>query len=379
MTIYASIEDLRQRAKARIPKPFYDYLENGSFTATTLKANRDDLDATKLRERLLNVSGERSTRIELLGRQRAMPVVLAPVGLSGMNYPRGEILAARAAKAFGVPYCLSTFSIAAIEDIANEVGSEFWFQLYPMRDDKINESLLKRAGAAGCETLVVTIDAQVEGTRYKDAHNGLGVPPKLTPGNLWAVATHPRWSLGMLRSPHFTFGNMIGETSSSGLNDIAEWVKGALRPALDLQFLKWVRSRWSGHMIVKGVLDVKDFELACDSGADGVVVSNHGGRQLEGSLSTARFLPTVADKKPAHVTLFVDSGVRTGIDVLRFLGLGANACFVGRAYNYGLGADGERGVTKALDILQDELLRTMALTGVSNLGELPPDLIEARP
>ena len=379
MTTYASIADMQDAARKNLPKPFYDYLENGAFTQGTMEANRSDLSAVKLRERVLGTSAEHDTTCRLVGQDAACPVVLAPVGLSGMNRGNGEVLAAEAAQEFGVPYCLSSFSIAAIEDIAASVGGNFWFQLYPMTDDRINISLIDRARRARCDVLIVTVDCQIEGTRYKDIHNGLGVPPKLNIGNLTAFATHPRWCADMLKSPHYTFGNMIGETEADGLGNLAEWVKGALRPTIDAEFLGWVRRRWPGKLVVKGILDEADFDIAVAAGADAVVVSNHGGRQLEGGLSTVRVLPRIADRAPAEVEILADGGVRTGIDVLRMLGLGARGCLIGRAYNYGLAADGKAGVARVLEILQDELRRTMALTGVASVGDLPGDLIEAAP
>ncbi len=379
MAVFASIADLQHAARKNLPKPFYDYLENGAFTQTTLASNRTDLDAVKLRERVLGISPDHDMHCTLVGQPSTIPVILAPVGLSGMNRGNGEVLAAEAAHEFGVPYCLSSFSIAAIEDIAASVGGNFWFQLYPMADDKINTSLINRAKKAGCEVLIVTVDCQIEGTRYKDEHNGLGVPPKLNISNLTAFATHPAWCLDMLKSPHFTFGNMIGETSADGLTDLAAWVKSALRPTIDQEFLSSIRKQWSGKLIVKGILDLADFDIAVAAGADAVVVSNHGGRQLEGGLSTVRMLPRIVDRAPATVEVLADSGIRTGIDVLRMLGLGARGCLIGRAYNYGLAADGKEGVTRALDILQDELRRTMALTGVASVADLPLNIIESSP
>ena len=379
MPVFASIQDLQQEARKKLPKPFYDYLENGAFTQTTLAANRTDLDAVKLRERVLGTSAEQAMHCTLVGQPATMPLILAPVGLSGMNRGNGEVLAAEAAQEFGVPYCLSAFSIAAVEDIAASVGGNFWFQLYPMADDQINASLIDRAKKAGCEVLIVTVDCQIEGTRYKDIHNGLGVPPKLNISNLTAFATHPVWCADMLKSPHFTFGNMIGEASADGLSDLAEWVKSALRPTLDQTFLADIRKRWPGKLVIKGILDIADFDIAVEAGADAVIVSNHGGRQLEGGLSTARVLPRIVDRAPPHVEILVDSGIRTGIDILRMLALGAHGCLIGRAYNYGLAADGKAGVVRALEILQDELRRTMALTGVADVNVLPNDLIDASP
>lgn len=376
MKVFASIDDLRREAKRRIPKAFFEYIENGSFTQTTLTANRTDLDAVTLRQRLIGDFAERSLATTILGGSASLPIVLAPTGLCGAIHARGEILAAEAAKAAGVPFCLSTMSIASIEDVAAKVGGAFWFQLYPMKEERINISLLDRARKAGCEVLVVTIDAQTEGTRYRDAHNGLGVPPKLTAGNIWGALSHPRWSLGMLRSPHFTFGNLINELPDGSLGNLAEAVKSAFEPVVDPALLRWIRDRWDGKLVIKGLLDPVDAIAACRAGADAIVVSNHGGRQLEGAPSSVAAFSRIRDVVPDGVEVYADSGIRTGIDVLRFLGLGAKACLIGRAYMYGLGAAGGYGVTCALDILRDELDRAMALTGIDDAAAVPAGVIE---
>ena len=375
MKVFASIEDLRQEAQRRIPKAFFEYLDCGSFAETTLAANRRDLDAVTLRQQLIGDVATRSLGTTILGTPSSLPLVLAPTGLCGAIRARGEILAARAAKAAGIPFALSTMSIASIEDVAAEVGGDFWFQLYPMREERINASLLARAHRAGCEVLVLTIDAQTEGTRYRDAHNGLGVPPKLTPGNLWGIASHPRWALAQLRSPHYTFGNLIGEVDGGNLAELGEWVKANFAPTIDRALLDWVRTHWDGKLLVKGILNLSDAREAIAAGADAIVVSNHGGRQLDGALSTVAAFPAIRDAVGDQAELLVDGGVRTGADILRFLGLGARACLSGRAYMYGLGADGERGVRCAIEILRDELDRLMALSGVSNIGHIDRTII----
>jgi L-lactate dehydrogenase (cytochrome) len=376
MAIFASIEDLKREAKRRVPKPFFEYYENGAYMETTLKANRAGLDAIKLRQHMLGGVAQTNTSTTLLGQPVSMPLALSPVGLCGMSRARGEILAAEAAKAAGVPFCLSTFSIAAIEDVAQAVGGDFWFQLYPMKDPQMNLSLMARAARAGVKVLVVTIDSQIEGTRYRDVHNGLGVPPELTPGNVWSVVSHPRWAFGMLRSPHFTFGNMIGETSTRNLGTVAKMVKGALLPNIDSSLLRFVRAHWKGALVIKGVFDERDAKIACDVGADAIIVSNHGGRSLDGVVATTTMLPRIRSVIPDTLELYADSGVRTGIDVMRLLGLGARACFIGRPYVYALGAAGKRGVSIALEIFRDDLERVMRMTGMSDVGQIPRTVID---
>ncbi len=376
MKVFASIEDLRLEAQRRVPKALFEYVEGGSYTELTLAANRRDLDAIPLRQRLIGDITERSHAATMLGQPVSLPVALAPTGLCGAVHPRGEMLAARAAKDFGVPFCLSTMSIASIEDVAKEVGGDFWFQLYPMKEERINASLLARAKAACCKVLILTIDAQTEGIRYRDAHNGLGVPPKLTAANIWGVLSHPKWAFGQLRSPHYTFGNLIGEIDEgAGLAGLAEWVKKNFAPTIDVKLLNWVRAHWDGKLIVKGILDIADAKAAIAAGADATIVSNHGGRQLDGAMSTAAAFPQIRDAVGDAAELYVDSGIRTGMDILRFLGMGARACFIGRAYMYGLGADGQAGVTCALNILKDELDRSMALSGVSSAIVVDRDVI----
>jgi L-lactate dehydrogenase (cytochrome) len=377
MTVFASIADYMEEARRKVPRPFFEYVENGAYMQETLHANRADLARITLRQRMLDNPSERKLTTTMVEQPVTMPVALAPVGLCGANHARGEILAARAAKDFGVPFCLSTFSIAAIEDVAEEVGGDFWFQLYPMKEAHVNESLLSRARNAGVQVLVVTIDSQVEGTRYRDLHNGLGVPPQLTPGNVWSIGTHPAWALEMLNSPHFTFGNMIGEASTENLSDLSKWVKGALRPAIDGDFLRAIRKQWPGKLVIKGVFSEYDAKVAIDIGADAIVVSNHGGRSLDGAASSAAMLPRLRAVIPGQVEVYVDGGIRTGVDVMRMLGLGARACLIGRPYVYGLGAAGQHGVTGVLGIIRDDLNRVMRMTGVADLAEVPPSVIDA--
>jgi L-lactate dehydrogenase (cytochrome) len=377
MTIYTNIEDLRVEASRRVPKPFFEYVENGSYDELTLRANRRDLDAIRFRQRvMLNVS-QRKLGGTMLGKPVTIPLALAPTGLCGAMCADGEIKAARAAQRFGVPFCLSTMSVASIEDVAGAVGLPFWFQLYLMKDRGISESLIGRAKAAGCSALVLTMDLHVEGQRNRDVKNGLGIPPKLTPANIWSIVSHPRWALPMLNAREWTFGNLKGEVKNAGdLGELAEWVKSQFDPTFDWRTIDWVRERWGGKLIVKGVLDPEDAKLAVKAGADAVVVSNHGGRQLDGAPSTISQLPAIRDAIGGAATeLWADSGIRSGQDVLKFLALGASACMIGRAYLYGLGAAGEEGVTKALELIRDEMDVTMALTGLTDASTVPSSLV----
>lgn len=377
MTIITHVGDLREQARRRVPKAFFQYVENGAYQGLTLEANRRDLDAITLRQRVMGQVAERKHGTTMLGEKVAIPVALAPTGLCGSMCADGEIKAARAAETFGVPFCLSTMSVASIEDVAAAVTKPFWFQLYLMKDRKISESLIDRAKCAGCSALVLTMDLHVEGFRYRDAINGLGIPPKLTLANIWGIVSHPRWALPMLRAKEWTFGNLKGEVKDSAdLGELAQWVKSQFDPAFDWHSIDWVRERWGGKLIVKGILDPDDATLAAKAGADAIVVSNHGGRQLDSTCSTALALPHVVEAVgSSDVEIYVDSGVRSGIDVLKFLGLGARACLAGRAYLYGLGAAGEAGVTKALELMRDELDVAMALTGLTDASRVPPSVI----
>jgi L-lactate dehydrogenase (cytochrome) len=371
----ASIEDLRKRAHARVPKPFMDYLEAGSFSEITLRENRRDLDAIRFRERVMfDVSG-RKLETTMLGEKVAMPVAIAPTGMCGAVWSNGEILSCRAAHEFGIPFSLSTNALLSIEDVASAVERPFWFQLYLEKDRGFSRELIERAKAVRCPVLILTMDLHVEGTRYCDVHNGLGVPPKLTPANVWSIISHPSWALAMLHSKRWSFGNYAGKVKSGNVKEMAELVKSQLDSSFDVKTLGWVRSLWPGKLIVKGILDVEDARMAVDAGADAVLVSNHGGRQLDSAPSTASVLSEIVEAVGERTEVYVDSGVRSGLDVLKFLGLGARGCFIGRAYLYGLGAYGQAGVTKALEILKEELSIAMALTGVTDAGKVPRDII----
>jgi len=374
----ASIEDLRRRARRRVPRPFFDYVENGSFAELTLRRNRADLDAIILRERVMFDVSDRRLETTMIGQKVAMPVALAPAGLCGGVWPNGEILSCRAAQEFGVPFTLSTNALLSIEDVAKSASAPFWFQLYLTRDRGFSEELIDRAKAAGCSALILTMDLHVEGTRYRDVHNGLGIPPKLTAANIWSIVSHPRWAIGMLGSRRWSFGNYKGKVNPGDVAEMAKLVKEQLDPSFDRTTLEWVRSLWPGKLVVKGILDPDDARLAVDSGADAVLVSNHGGRQLDSASSTVSILPEIVDAVGDRTEIFVDGGVRSGIDVLKFLGLGARACFVGRAYLYGLGSYGQAGVAKALDILREELDIAMALAGITDASAVPRAVIKSR-
>lgn len=375
----ASIEDLRRRAHARVPRPFMDYLESGSFSQITLRENRRDLDAIRFRERVMFDVSNRKLGTTMLGERVAMPLAIGPTGMCGAVWSNGEILSCRAAHEFGIPFTLSTNALLSIEDVRGSVDRPFWFQLYLEKDRGFSRDLLERAKTAGCPVLVLTMDLHVEGTRYCDVHNGLGVPPKLTPANIWSIVSHPSWALAMLHSKRWSFGNYAGKIQSGNVKEMAELVKSQLDSSFDVKTLEWVRSLWPGKLVVKGILDVEDAKIAVKSGADAILVSNHGGRQLDSAPSTASVLSGIVDALGEQAEVYVDSGVRSGLDVLKFLGLGARACFIGRAYLYGLGAYGQSGVTKALEILRDELSIAMALTGVTDASSVPRDIILRAP
>jgi L-lactate dehydrogenase (cytochrome) len=371
----ASIADLRKRAHARVPKPFMDYMEAGSFAQITLRENRRDLDSIRFRERVMFDVSNRKLETTMLGEKVAMPVAIGPTGLCGAIWSNGEILSCRAANSFGIPFSLSTNALLSIEDVANAVDGPFWFQLYLEKDRGFSKELVERAKKAGCPVLILTMDLHVEGTRYCDVHNGLGVPPKLTIANIWSIASHPSWALAMLHSKRWSFGNYAGKIKSGNVKEMAKLVKSQLDSSFDLKTLEWVRSLWPGKLVVKGILDIEDAKMATNAGADAILVSNHGGRQLDSAPSTASVLGGIVDAVGDRTEVYVDGGVRSGLDVLKFLGLGARACFIGRAYLYGLGAYGEAGVTKVLEILRDELDVAMALTSVTDASKVPREII----
>ena len=376
MTVITQIEDLRRLAQKRVPRMFYDYADSGSWTESTYRSNEADFARIKLRQRVAVDMRDRSTATTMIGQKVAMPLALAPTGLTGMQHADGEILAARAAKAFGVPFTLSTMSICSIEDVAEHAGRGFWFQLYMMKDRDFMSRLIGRAKAAGCGALVLTLDLQILGQRHKDLINGLSAPPKLTIKNMLNIATKPCWALGMLRTPRRQFGNIVGHVSGvDDMSSLSSWTADQFDPAFDWDAVQWVKDQWGGPLIIKGILDVADARLAAQSGADALVVSNHGGRQLDGAPSSIRVLPEIVDAVGSQIEIHLDSGVRSGQDVLRARALGAQAVFIGRPFLYGLGAMGEAGVTKALQLIHHELDVTMALCGHRDIEQVNREII----
>ena len=364
MTIITTVEDLRVLAERRVPRMFYDYADSGSWTESTYRANESDFQKIKLRQRVaVNMEG-RTTRTTMIGQDVAMPVAIAPTGFTGMQHADGEILAARAAEKFGIPFSLSTMSICSIEDVAAHTQAPFWFQLYVMRDRDFVERLIERAKAAKCSALILTLDLQVLGQRHKDLKNGLSAPPKPTIANLINLATKPRWCLGMLGTKRHTFGNIVGHAKNVGdLSSLSSWTAEQFDPALSWADVEWIKKLWGGKLILKGVMDAEDARLAAASGADALIVSNHGGRQLDGAPSTIEALPRIVEAVGSEIEVWLDSGIRSGQDVLKAIALGARGTMIGRAFLYGLGAMGEAGVTKTLEIIHKELDITMAFCG----------------
>ena len=361
-------EDLRRLAEKRVPRMFYDYVDCGSWSESTYRANSADLARLKFRQRVAVDFEHRSLRTRMIGQDVTMPVALAPTGLTGMQYADGEIFAARAAAKFGVPFTLSTMSICSIEDVAAHSGAPFWFQLYVMRDRDFVERLIDRAKAAGCSALMLTLDLQILGQRHKDLKNGLSAPPRPTLRNLVNLATKPRWCLRMLCTPRRSFGNIVGHVRGvDDLDSLTSWTNTQFDPRLNWNDVEWIKRRWGGKLILKGIMDAADARHAADSGADALVVSNHGGRQLDGAPSTIEALPAVVDAAGSRIEVWMDSGIRSGQDVLKALALGARGTLIGRAFLYGLGALGEAGVAKTLELIRDELDVTMAFCGFTDV------------
>lgn len=365
------IYKLQQLARRRVPKIFYDYVDTGSWTESTYRDNSAAFSHVRLRQRVARNISERSLASSIAGQAATMPVALAPVGMAGLQHADGEICAARAAESFGVPFTLSTMSICSMEAVAAATSSPFWFQLYVMRDRGFAANLIERAKSAGCSALVLTLDLPLAGQRHKDIENGLGTPARITAPAILDMMRHPRWCLDMLRTKNRTFGNIIGHVS--GVNDMAsfaEWTGTQMDQTLDWATVDWVRKKWGGALILKGINDVDDARIAVKTGADAIVVSNHGGRQLDGAPATIETLPTIVDTIDGQLEVYLDSGIRSGQDVLKALALGAKAAFVGRAYIYGLGAAGQAGVTRALEIIRNELDTTLALCGETSVDAL---------
>lgn len=365
------ISDFQQLARRRVPKMFYDYVDSGSWTESTYRDNESDMQQLKFKQRVaVNIEG-RSLATTMLGQPVSMPVALAPTGLTGMQHADGEILAARAARDFGVPFTLSTMSICSLEDVAEHTQAPFWFQLYVMRDRQFIEALISRAKAANCSALVLTLDLQVLGQRHKDIRNGLSVPPRPTLMNMLNLATRLRWCQGMLKTKRRTFGNIIGHAAGvDDLGTLASWTQQQFDPTLCWDDVEWIKKCWGGKLVLKGIMEAEDARHAVDAGADAIVVSNHGGRQLDGAPSTIACLPSIVDAVGNQTEIWLDSGVRSGQDVLRSVALGANATMIGRAFLYALGAAGQAGVTRALEILANELSVSMGLCGVRDIQDV---------
>ena len=371
-----TIDDLKHMARRRVPKMFFDYADSGSWTESTYRANEEDFAAIKLRQRVLVDMTDRSLRSTMLGEEVAMPVALAPTGLTGMQHADGEMLAAVAAEEFGVPFTLSTMSICSIEDVASVTKKPFWFQLYVMRDRGFVADLIDRAKAAKCSALVLTLDLQILGQRHKDLRNGLSAPPKFTAKHVWQMATRPAWCLGMLGTKRHTFRNIAGHVKGvADLSSLSSWTTDQFDPQLSWKDVEWIRQRWGGKLILKGILDREDAEMAARSGADALIVSNHGGRQLDGAPSSISVLESIADTVGERIEVFMDGGIRSGQDVLKALCLGARGVFIGRPFLYGLGARGKKGVTTALNIIARELDTTMALCGRRDIKDAGKDML----
>ena len=371
MPIYTNIEDLKRHYARRTPRMFYDYAESGSWTEQTFRENTSDFQHIHLKQRVAVDMSGRTTRSRMIGEEVAMPVALAPVGLTGMQSADGEIKAARAAEKFGVPFTLSTMSICSIEDVAEHTTRPFWFQVYTLKDDDFMRRLIERAKAANCSAIVVTVDLQVLGQRHKDIKNGLSAPPKLTPRSIANLATKIPWGLEMLRTKRRSFGNIVGH--AKGVTDpssLSAWTAEAFDVSLDWKRIAQFKEWWGGKLIVKGIMAPEDARRAVEIGADAIIVSNHGGRQLDGAVSSIRMLPAIMDAVGDDVEVHLDSGIRSGQDVLKALALGAKGTYIGRAFTYGLGAAGEAGVTRALEIIHKELDVTMALCGETDVGNL---------
>ena len=371
-----TIEEMKQVARRRVPKMFFDYADSGAWTESTYRANEEDFAKVKLRQRVLVDMTNRSLESTMIGEKVSMPVAIAPTGLTGMQRADGEILAAQAAEAFGVPFTLSTMSICSIEDVAENTTRPFWFQLYVMRDRDFVNSLIDRAKAAKCSALVLTLDLQILGQRHKDLRNGLSAPPKFTPKHIWQMATRPNWCMGMLGTKRHTFRNIAGHAKGvTDLSSLSTWTSEQFDPRLSWKDVAWIKERWGGKLILKGILDVEDARMAADTGADAIIVSNHGGRQLDGAPSSISVLEEIAQAVGDRVEIHLDGGIRSGQDVLKALCLGAKGTYIGRPFLYGLGAGGKAGVTRTLEIIRRELDITLALCGKRDIRDAGPDLI----
>ncbi|WP_416407365.1 alpha-hydroxy acid oxidase [Agrobacterium rosae] len=371
-----TIADLKKQAKSRVPKMFFDYADSGAWTESTYRANEDDFAKIKLRQRVLVDMTDRSLATEMIGEKVSMPVALSPTGLTGMQHADGEMLAAKAAEEFGVPFTLSTMSICSIEDVASVTSRPFWFQLYVMKDRDFVNNLIDRAKAAKCSALVLTLDLQILGQRHKDLRNGLSAPPKFTPKHIWQMATRPQWCLDMLQTKRRSFGNIVGHAKNvSDLSSLSSWTAEQFDPRLSWKDVEWIKERWGGKLILKGILDEEDAIAAAGTGADAIIVSNHGGRQLDGALSSIDMLPKIVDAVGDKIEIHLDGGIRSGQDVLKAIALGAKGTYIGRPFLYGLGAGGKQGVTTALEIIRKEMDITMALCGKRLLTDVDSSIL----
>ena len=376
MPVITTIEDLRVLAEKRVPRMFYDYADSGSWTEGTYRANESDFQPIKLRQRVAVNMENRTTAAQMVGIDTKMPVAIAPVGLTGMQHADGEMHAARAAQKFGIPFTLSTMSICSMEDVAAHTGAPFWFQLYMMRDRDAMARMIERCKAVRCSALVLTLDLQVIGQRHKDLKNGLTAPPRPTLRNILNLLTKPRWCLGMAGTKRRSFGNLVGHVKGvSDMSSLAAWTNEQFDPRLSWPDVEWVKRQWGGKLILKGIMDAEDAKLAVESGADAIVVSNHGGRQLDGADSSIRALPAIVDAVGKDIEVHLDGGIRSGQDVLKAWALGARGTYIGRAMVYGLGAMGEAGVTKALEIIHKELDVTMAFCGHTNIRNVDKSIL----
>ena len=375
MTI-TCIEDLKELYKKRVPRMFYDYAESGSWTESTFRDNEAAFSRIKLRQKILVDMEGRNLSTKMIGEDVAMPVALAPTGLTGMQYPDGEIHAARAAETFGVPFCLSTMSVCSIEDVAENTTRPFWFQLYVMKDKDYISRLIQRAKTAGCSALVLTLDLQIMGQRHKDIKNGLSTPPKPTLTNLINIATKPRWAFGMLGTKRRNFGNIVGHVKGlDNMTNLAQWTVSQFDPTLDWDDVRWIKDQWGGKLVLKGIMDADDAELAAKSGADALIVSNHGGRQLDGAAASLDVLPEIVDRVGDDIEVWMDGGIRSGQDVIKATALGAKGTMIGRAFLYGLGAMGAAGVTRCLEVISNELDLTMAFCGLKDINLVDESII----
>ena len=376
MKTVTCIEDLRALARRKVPKAFFDYVDSGSYSEETLRANRVDLEHIKLRQRVMVDVSERSLATTIVGQKVTAPFALAPIGLCGLQHGDGEILSAQAANDAGIPFILSTMSICSIEQVAEATDKPFWFQLYVIRDRDFSKDILARAANAGCNALILTVDLQVLGQRHRDIKNGMTVPPEIRLNNIIDIASKPTWAFSILRGKSKTFGNLAGHVKGmEGVTSLAQWTNSQFDPALNWKDVEWIKKTWPGKLIIKGILDVQDAKTAVKLGADAIVVSNHGGRQLDGAPSSISALPAVAQAVGSDTEVLFDGGIRTGADMMRALALGARACLIGRAYIYGLGAAGRVGVSKAIEILKNELSVTMALTGTNRVTDIGPHVL----